>query len=148
LETENSPHLYFLCIEVFVAKNTHRTGLKFEEFFVKLTIFCHLLFQEYELLVLQQLQWEISSVTPLDFLDHILTRLGLDQDWSENQLDELKLRMETVLALAVTEYTFSYLSPSLLAASAIQLVLSKFTTFNEDKIDQKLVKITSAISVS
>jgi hypothetical protein len=87
-------------------------------------------------------------VTPLDFLDHILTRLGLDQDWSENQLDELKLRMETVLALAVTEYTFSYLSPSLLAASAIQLVLSKFTTFNEDKIDQKLVKITSAISVS
>jgi hypothetical protein len=131
-----------------VAKNTHLTGLKFEEFFVKLTIFCHLLFQEYELLVLQQLQWEISSVTPLDFLDHILTRLGLDQDWSENQLDELKLRMETVLALAVTEYTFSYLSPSLLAASAIQLVLSKFTTFNEDKIDQKLVKITSAISVS
>ena len=31
-----------------------------------------------------------------------------------------------MLALAVTEYTFSYLNPSLLAASSIQLVLSRF----------------------
>ena len=50
----------------------------------------------------------------MDFTDHILLRLGIPKLTSEADLDELKLRIETVLALAVTEYTFSYLNPSLL----------------------------------
>ena len=105
--------------------------------------------QDCELLVLQQLQWEISTVTPTDFLDHILLRLGIDQMVTEAQMDDLKIRMETILALAVTEYTFSYLNPSLLAASTIQLVLSRFTKSHMDEeLNNKLYKSISAISVS
>ena len=39
-------------------------------------------------------------------------------------MEQLKQRIDTILTLAVTEYTFSYLNPSLLAAAAIHLVLS------------------------
>ena len=88
------------------------------------------------------------AVTPTDFTDHILIRLGITKLISEIQLDELKLRIETVLALAVTEYTFSYLNPSLLAASAIHLVLSRFLKIEHHQTDQRLCNAINAIPVS
>jgi hypothetical protein len=63
-------------------------------------------------------------------------------------------RIETVLALAVTEYTFSYLNPSLLAASSIQLVLSRFLKFDQftklpnHQIDERICDAIGAIPVS
>ena len=101
-------------------------------------------------MVLRTLNWEISSVTALDFLDHILLRLGMPSLASEVQMEELKLRIETILALAVTEYAFSYLNPSLLTASAIQLVLSRFNpAICDDWIDgTQLYKIIKAEPVS
>ena len=111
--------------------------------------------QETELLVLNTLQWEISTVTSMDFLDHILMRLGSTEntalypnrnDPTEAQIEEMKLKMEQVLVLAVTEYFFSYLSPSLLAVSAASLVLSRITTKAEMMED--LCKSIGAIPVS
>ena len=105
-----------------------------------------------ELLVLQTLQWEVSTVTSMDFLDHILTRLSdskginIDNDSNfTNQIEELKIKMEQVLVLAVTDYFFSYLNPSLLAASAAHLVLSRLT--NETKITEDLCQYIGAITV-
>ena len=106
------------------------------------------LFQSWELFILQKLKWEVSAVTPTDFTDHILLRLGITKLISEIQLDELKLRIETVLALAVTEYTFSYLNPSLLAASAIHLVLSRFLKIEHHQTDQRICNAINAIPVS
>ena len=108
-----------------------------------------------ELLVLQTLQWEVSTVTSMDFLDHILTRLsesnnqqhqGINVDINfTKQIEELKIKMEQVLVLAVTDYFFSYLNPSLLAASAAHLVLSRLT--NETKITEDLCQYIGAITV-
>ena len=100
--------------------------------------------------ILQKLKWEVSAVAPTDFIDHILLRLGIPKLISEVELDELKLRIETVLALAVTEYTFSYLNPSLLAASAIHLVLSRFLKIElgHHKVDQRICNAINAIPVS
>ena len=80
-------------------------------------------------MVLNHLQWNISTVNPLDFLDHILIRT-IPPNLTELQIEELKERIENILVLAVTNYTFSYLNPSLLAGSAIHLVLSRITTEN------------------
>ena len=91
----------------------------------------------------------------MDFLDHILMRLGSTEntalypnsnDPTEAQIEEMKLKMEQVLVLAVTEYFFSYLSPSLLAVSAASLVLSRITTKAEMMED--LCKSIGAIPVS
>jgi hypothetical protein len=84
----------------------------------------YLSFQDWELLVLQELQWELSSVSPLDYLDQIIARIGLNP---ELDLTDLKRRTETILVLAMTEYQFSYLHPSVLAATAL-VVSIKFVS--------------------
>ena len=61
-------------------------------------------------------------MTPIDYLDQILTRLdfrGADVD-----LVDLKRRTETLLVLIMTEYKFCYLSPSFLAATSLYTFLS------------------------
>ena len=73
--------------------------------------------KEWELLVLYKLQWEITAITPLDYLDHVLPRLGLGESVSAADLNELRRRTETILVLCATEYKFTYHNPSLLAAS-------------------------------
>ena len=50
------------------------------------------IFQNWELVILEKIKWEVSVATPMDFTDHILLRLGIPQMTSEIQLDELKLR--------------------------------------------------------
>ena len=97
-------------------------------------------------------------MTSMDFLDHILTRLSessnnqqhqgiinIDKVNFSKQIEELKIKMEQVLVLAVTDYFFSYLNPSLLAASAAHLVLSRLT--NETKITEDLCQYIGAITV-
>ena len=98
-------------------------------------------------------------MTSMDFLDHILTRLSESNNFNNQhlhqgiidkvnftkQIEELKIKMEQVLVLAVTDYFFSYLNPSLLAASAAHLVLSRLT--NETKITEDLCQYIGAITV-
>ena len=94
-------------------------------------------------------------MTSMDFLEYILMRLQNTKNSSiqyfhdksfETQLEELKLKMEQVLVLAVTDYSFSYLSPSLLAASASRLVLSRLNTKVE--MMAEICKSIGAIPVS
>ena len=86
-----------------------------------------LCFQEWELLVLYKLHWELSSITPLDYLDHALPRLGLNEELID--MADLRRRTETILVLAATDYQFAYHYPSLLAASAIMTALQSLSIF-------------------
>lgn len=72
--------------------------------------------KECELLILHHLRWELSSTTPLDYLDHIIPRLCLP---SSINLVTLRRKTENIIALAALSYNFSYKPPSLVAASAI-----------------------------
>ena len=63
--------------------------LLFYKFVLRLVLF---IFQNWELVILEKIKWEVSVATPMDFTDHILLRLGIPQMTSEIQLDELKLR--------------------------------------------------------
>ena len=53
--------------------------------------------------------------------------------------------MEAILAQAVTDYTFSYVQPSLLAASAIHLVLSKYFSQFPEKLPREFPEIQSSL---
>ena len=57
-----------------------------------------LVIQDWELLVLRVLKWDISAVTPHDFLDQILTRLPLDKNSSK----DIKRHAQTFIALCTT----------------------------------------------
>ncbi len=72
--------------------------------------------------MLYKLGWEMTAVTPLDYLDHALPRLCLEDDsllsLSAEEARDLRERTEAALVLAATRYQFSYVSPSTLAAAA------------------------------
>lgn len=72
--------------------------------------------KECELLILHRLRWELSSTTPLDYLDHIIPRLCLP---SYINLPLLRRKTENIIALAALNYQFTYKPPSLVAATAI-----------------------------
>ena len=54
----------------------------------------HLYFQEWELLVLYKLHWELSSITPIDYLDQAIPRLGLNEEVVD--LIDLRRRVQTM----------------------------------------------------
>jgi len=101
--------------------------------------------KEWELLVLYKMQWELSAITPLDYLDHALPRLGL-----ENLVDmeELRRRTETILVLTSTDYQFTYKMPSLMAASAIMTALQSLSTNPGAIVKEILPRIQAATHTS
>lgn len=86
---------------------------------LKLKFILYLLLQDWELLILQELRWELSTVTPLDFLDSLIQRIPQIPNTKD-----IRQRTETILVLALTEYKYSYINPSLLAGAALYAVLS------------------------
>jgi len=80
--------------------------------------------KDWELLVLYTMQWELSAITPMDYLDHAIPRLGLE---NAVDLEELRRITETILALASTDYQFAYHPSSLMAASAIMTALQSLS---------------------
>merc|ERR1719203_1346204 len=101
--------------------------------------------KEWELLVLYKMQWELSAITPLDYLDHALPRLGLENIVN---MDELRRRTETILVLTSTDYQFAYHSPSLMAASAIMTALQSLSTNPRAIIKEILPRIQAATHTS
>ncbi|XP_046748123.1 G1/S-specific cyclin-D2 [Diprion similis] len=75
----------------------------------------------WEQLVVSKLKWELSAVTPGDFLLHILSRLPVDPPaW-----DSLMIRRhaQTFIALSAREYKFSMYTPSMIAAASVAAAL-------------------------
>jgi len=93
--------------------------------------------KEWELLVLYKLQWELSAITSMDYLDHVIPRLGLE---NVVDIEYLRRRTETILVLAATEYQFAYKLPSLLAASAIMTSLYSLSNSNFSQIIQSRIQ--------
>merc|ERR1712018_1125726 len=101
--------------------------------------------KEWELLVLYKMQWELSAITPLDYLDHAIPRLGLE---NQVDIDELRRRTETILVLTATDYQFAYHSPSLMAASAIMTALQSLSTNPRAIIKEILPRIQATTHTS
>lgn len=68
-----------------------------------------------ESLVLGKLKWDLSAVTPHDFLEQILSRLPLDREHSE----VIKKHAQTFIALCTTDCKFMMYPPSMIAAGSV-----------------------------
>ena len=90
--------------------------------------------REWEMLVLSKLQWDLSSHTAIDFLDNILPRLPFP---SPVDLARFRCQVETIISLCSTYYVFTYIKPSILAASAIATA----TRTVSKHFDQKTAKV-------
>jgi cyclin D2 len=71
--------------------------------------------KEWELKILNVLQWELTAVTIQDFLDHFMPNASA----KDQQMLRLRGHAELLAAAAVTEYKFLLVPPSLLAAACL-----------------------------
>lgn len=95
--------------------------------------------KEWELLVLYKLQWELTAITSMDYLDHTIPRLGLNI--TDDEQEELRRRSETILALCATDYQFSYHSASLLAASSLLLAVKCLSKFQNQPVALREIQL-------
>ncbi|EZA49413.1 hypothetical protein DMN91_008878 [Ooceraea biroi] len=79
----------------------------------------------WEQLVVSKLKWELSAVTPGDFLVHILTRLQsrLQLQNSSWDIEMVRRHAQTFIALSAREYKFAMYTPSMIAAASVAAAL-------------------------
>lgn len=77
-----------------------------------------LLFQQWELLVLSRLKWDICSITPHDFVDHLMTRLDVSNPWGP-----VRRTAHGYIALCALEYKFAMCPPSMIACACVVAAL-------------------------
>ncbi|XP_044728709.1 G1/S-specific cyclin-D2 [Chrysoperla carnea] len=75
----------------------------------------------WELLVLSKLKWDVSAVTPQDFLRHILQRLPIHPETLD--CDMVLRHAQTFIALCAREFVFSLYTPSMIAAASLAAAL-------------------------
>ncbi|GLV35728.1 Cyclin D [Carabus blaptoides fortunei] len=75
----------------------------------------------WEVLVLSKLKWDVSAVTPQDFLRHILRRLPMDSTSLDTTM--VHRHSQTFIALCARDYMFSMYTPSMIAAASVAAAL-------------------------
>ncbi|XP_036227655.2 G1/S-specific cyclin-D2 isoform X1 [Bactrocera oleae] len=80
---------------------------------------------KWELYVLSRLGWDLSSVTPLDFLELLLIRLPIkSKECPDLSLDKVRQHAQAFICLAAKEHYFSIYTASTIAAASIAAALS------------------------
>ncbi|XP_015782854.1 G1/S-specific cyclin-D2 [Tetranychus urticae] len=92
----------------------------------------------WELLVLSHLKWDTSAVTPNDFLNLILRRLPTK---GKDKLMTIKKHAQTFIALCATDFRFSMLPPSSVAASCIATAILGLTRNNSQSTKDLLATL-------
>ena len=77
-----------------------------------------LFLQQWELLVLSRLKWDICSITPHDFVDHLMTRLDVTNPWGP-----VRRTAHGYIALCALEYKFAMCPPSMIACACVVVAL-------------------------
>ncbi|XP_053682625.1 G1/S-specific cyclin-D2 [Sabethes cyaneus] len=79
----------------------------------------------WELLVLSRLKWDVSTVTPLDFLELLLCRLPIENKKCHDiTTEKVRKHAQAFISLAAREHYFSNYTASTVAASSIATSLS------------------------
>lgn len=79
----------------------------------------------WELLVLSRLKWDVSTVTPLDFLELLLCRLPIENKKCHDiSIEKVRKHAQAFISLAAREHYFSNYTASTVAASSIAASLS------------------------
>ncbi|CAB4064461.1 CCND2 [Lepeophtheirus salmonis] len=74
---------------------------------------------QWELILLNVLEWDLSAVTPYGILDHLLRTLNIESSSSET----IRRHAETFVALTATEFVFYQHGPAAVAVSCLGAAL-------------------------
>jgi len=79
--------------------------------------------RQWEIKILNVLQWELCSVTTHTFLEHFIP--GLSSDLSNANNNKVKTHAQTIAAMAATDYAFICAKPSIIAAAALSVAMKE-----------------------
>ena len=88
--------------------------------------------RQWEIKILNVLQWELSSVTTHSFLEHFIPGLSLS---SKVNIPKVRRHAETIAALAATEYQFILAKQSVIAAAALAAAVKGLVEEQEETED-------------
>merc|ERR1712172_252197 len=94
--------------------------------------------RDWELTVLNVLNWELSAVTSQSFLEHFINGLSLDKSFN---LHSVRRHAETLATIAATEYKFLKLKQSIVAAACLSAACSGL--FNDQEKAASLLRSLS-----
>lgn len=96
--------------------------------------------QDWEVLVLGKLKWDLAAVIAHDFLALILYRLSLPSD----RQALVRKHAQTFLALCATDYTFAMYPPSMIATGSIGAAVQGLGAWpaSADELTELLAGIT------
>jgi len=77
---------------------------------------------DWELYVLHTLKWDMSAITPHDFLEQILTRLPITKE----NADRIQRHAQTFIALCATDFKFALYPPSMVAAASVSAAVNGY----------------------
>ncbi len=92
-----------------------------------------LLFQEWEVLLLSKLDWDMSAVIASDFVEHIIQRVCRLRSPSSIDPSAVRSHSEALITMCSAHHSFSGLSPSLVAAACVLVTLSTVLLDDADK---------------
>ncbi|KGL85954.1 G1/S-specific cyclin-D2, partial [Charadrius vociferus] len=95
--------------------------------------------QEWELVVLGKLKWNLAAVTPHDFIEHILRKLPLPKD----KLLLIRKHAQTFIALCATDFNFAMYPPSMIATGSVGAAICGLQLNDGDRLTDLLAKITN-----
>lgn len=101
---------------------------------------------ELELFILEKLRWDVDSVTPNDYLEIFLHKLGLIK---HKQLEAIKRHFYAFTALCSTELRFSFYQSSMLASSCLLAALEGLAGqigLNYSEVQIKFVKLLNNLN--
>ncbi|XP_015931167.1 G1/S-specific cyclin-D2 [Parasteatoda tepidariorum] len=91
----------------------------------------------WELLVLNTLKWDLSAITPFDFVSHILRRLRVVQ-----REEVIKRHAHTFIGICTTDVKFAMYPPSMIAAASLGAAIQGLSS----RIEQKWSSATELLS--
>jgi len=100
--------------------------------------------RDWELTVLNVLNWELSVVTSQSFLEHFINGLSLDKSFN---LQSVRRHAETLTTIAATEYKFLKLKPSIVAAACLSAACSGLSN-DQEKAASLLRSLSDRIEAS
>lgn len=93
--------------------------------------------------MLSKLDWDMSSVIALDFVEHIIQRVrALPLGWNNSEV--IRRHAETLVAMCSAHHTFYALAPSLIAAAS---VITTLRPLLEATQDQRLPSLEDALEI-
>ncbi|XP_009892496.1 PREDICTED: G1/S-specific cyclin-D2 [Charadrius vociferus] len=95
--------------------------------------------EEWELVVLGKLKWNLAAVTPHDFIEHILRKLPLPKD----KLLLIRKHAQTFIALCATDFNFAMYPPSMIATGSVGAAICGLQLNDGDRLTDLLAKITN-----